>query len=58
MALEDDLRIDVARFFSEQWTTRKGQKVPDSSDLQLANDAVTLNATVLYADMTDSTHLV
>jgi class 3 adenylate cyclase len=58
MALIDDLQVEVAKFFSEQWSTREGQKVPDSSGLKMANDALTLDATVLYADMAASTHLV
>jgi len=58
MSLGDDLKSEVAKFFSEQWTTREGQKVPESSDLKLANDAVKLEATVLYADLSGSTKLV
>ncbi len=58
MALGDDLKTEVANFFSQQWVTRKGQKVPESSELKLANDAVELDATVLYADLTGSTKLV
>lgn len=41
-----------------KWETRDGRKVPEAEDLQLGNDAVTLDGTVLYADMTDSTGLV
>ena len=32
--------------------------VPESDDLKLSNDAVNLDATVLYADMAGSTNLV
>jgi class 3 adenylate cyclase len=32
--------------------------VPEPQDLKLGNDAVSLNATILYADMSDSTKLV
>lgn len=58
MALEDDLRAEVAKLFATQWDTRSGQVVPESSDLGLANDAVELDATILYADLSGSTKLV
>lgn len=58
MALGDDLKSEVAKIFKEQWTTRKGQTVPESEDLKLGNDAVELEATVLYADLSGSTKLV
>ncbi len=44
--------------FRDQWTTRDGTIVPDSEDLKLSNDAVILDATVLYADLSASTALV
>lgn len=37
---------------------RDGRAVPEAEDVQLGNDAVELDATVLYADMADSTELV
>lgn len=37
---------------------REGKKVPEAEDVKLGNDAVTLDATVLYADMSGSTALV
>ena len=58
MSLGDDLKDKVAEIFKEKWTTRDGQVVPKSSDIQLANDAVKLDAVVLYADMSGSTKLV
>jgi len=58
MSLKSDLEKEVTDIFKDVWTTRKGQKVPDSEDLGLGNDAVELQATVLYADMSDSTDLV
>jgi len=58
MSLGDDLKSEVKKIFSGQWTTRDGEKVPDSDDLKLGNDAVKLNATVLYADLSESTKLV
>lgn len=58
MALKDDLESEVATIFKETWSTRDGQVVPESTDLKLGNDAVRLNGTVLYADLTGSTKLV
>ena len=53
-----DILAEVSKTLSTTWTTRDGQVVPDVSDLKLGNDGVILDATVLYADMTDSTGLV
>lgn len=58
MSLGDDLAKAVEAVFRKQWTTRKGQKVPESEELRLDNDAVTLEGTVLYADLDASTNLV
>ncbi|AUX43986.1 hypothetical protein SOCE26_054430 [Sorangium cellulosum] len=58
MAFTDDLRAEVTKILKEQWTSRDGTKVPDTPDLKLANDAVKLTGTVLYADLADSTGLV
>lgn len=58
MALKEDLEEVVSKIFREIWTERDGQGVPLPEDLKLGNDGVNLNATVLYADMSDSTKLV
>ena len=59
MSLADDLKAEVKRIFhDEQWTTRDGDVVPESDDLKLTNDAVNLDAAVLYADLCASTALV
>ena len=58
MALGDDLRAEVRKIFQEQWTTVSSGVVPESVNLELRNDAVTLNGTVLYADLDRSTELV
>ncbi|MFH0828765.1 MAG: adenylate/guanylate cyclase domain-containing protein [Candidatus Kerfeldbacteria bacterium] len=58
MGLSDDLKAEVAKIFRERWTERDGNKVPESQDLGLANDAVKLNGTVLYSDLDSSTDLV
>ncbi len=58
MTFKTDLESEVKEIFESKWTVREGEVVPDPEDLQLGNDAVKLNATVLYADMADSTDLV
>ena len=58
MSLGEDFAKEVRKIFRETWTTRKGRKVPEPEDLGLANDAVELDGTVLYADLDDSTNLV
>ena len=58
MALKDDLEKKVKEYFDQQWTTRNGTVVPSDDSIGLGNDAVKLKATVLYADLADSTKLV
>jgi class 3 adenylate cyclase len=58
MALLDDVTQEVARIFREQWSTREGNEVPEDQNLALSNDAVLLDATVLYTDLSASTKLV
>lgn len=58
MPLKDELEAEVAKIFRDQWGFREGQVVPDPEDLKLGNDGVRLDATILYADMTQSTKLV
>jgi class 3 adenylate cyclase len=58
MGLKEDLEEEVADILRTDWDKREGQKVPDPEDLALGNDGVNLDATVLYADMSDSTKLV
>ena len=58
MALKEELEVAVEKIFRESWSSRDGQVVPDPEDIRLGNDAVKLEGTVLYADMSDSTKLV
>lgn len=58
MALEDDLRSEIRNIFLTRWQTREGRVVPEPENVALGNDAVTLEATVLYADLVGSTRLV
>ncbi|WP_330476026.1 adenylate/guanylate cyclase domain-containing protein [Terrabacter sp. C0L_2] len=58
MSLNDELETYVKGVLAESWQTRAGQVVPDPQDLPLRNLAVTLEATVLYADLASSTDMV
>jgi class 3 adenylate cyclase len=58
MSLKDDLTSEVRKIFASKWTERDGTVVPDTEDIQLGNDCVNLDATVLYADIDASTTLV
>ena len=55
MALGDNLRSEVRKIIQEGWSTQDRRGVPKLDDLKLSNDAVTLEGTVLYADLDDST---
>src|ERR1044072_6999582 len=57
MALKDDLSTDVETILRQEWSIREGQVVPKTEDVALAGGAVKLNATILYADLADSTEL-
>lgn len=58
MGLKADLEKEVAAVFRAKWDERDGTVVPEDDSLTLSNDAVKLEATVLYADLADSTKLV
>ncbi|MEQ1764299.1 MAG: adenylate/guanylate cyclase domain-containing protein, partial [Pyrinomonadaceae bacterium] len=57
MSLKDDVTNDVDSTIAKEWDTRDGQVVPKTEDVKLAGGAVKLNATILYADLADSTKL-
>jgi class 3 adenylate cyclase len=58
VTLKDELDAAVVKIFRDAWTVRDGRVVPAPEDLGLGNDAVNLDGTVLYADMSGSTSLV
>ncbi len=58
MGLKADLEADVKKTYNTQWARRNGQKVPEDTDLTSGNDAVDLEATILYSDLDESTKLV
>jgi class 3 adenylate cyclase len=58
MKTAKEIIAEVKEILAIKWETRKGTKVPDPEDIGLGNDSVSLEGTVLYADMADSTALV
>ena len=56
--LKPELDIAVKNIFAGVWSERDREVVPEPEDLKLGNDAVKLNATVRYADISSSTALV
>ena len=59
MPLKEELENAVQQNFQNQWKVREGRIVPEATDLILGSDAVHFdNATLLYADLADSTTLV
>jgi class 3 adenylate cyclase len=60
VSLKEDLeKAAIETIRTDLWTSRDGRVVPAPEDLALRNDAIKLTeATVLYADIADSTALV
>jgi class 3 adenylate cyclase len=57
MALIDALRKDVDDVLTARWCVRSGLVVPSTSKVQFSGGGVRLTATMLYADLADSTEL-
>ena len=57
MPLEDDILSEVGDILAQTWTVRDGKVVPETENVSLAGGAVRLTATMLYADLADSTAL-
>lgn len=58
MGLRDDLGSEMGKIAHATWASRDGRVVPIDTSIGMGNDAVTIEATVLYADLADSTILV
>lgn len=57
--MQDDLKAKVATIFRDQWTEDNKTVVAEPKDIQLGNHAGYYEgATVLYADLSDSTAMV
>jgi adenylate cyclase len=57
MSLFDDLGTDVQGTIEQPWNKRVGRVVPNSVDIALAGGAVELEATMLYADLANSSKM-
>ncbi|KSV64033.1 hypothetical protein N185_35280 [Sinorhizobium sp. GW3] len=57
MGIKSDLEGEVAAIYKAAWSKRDGRVVPQDTDVQLGNDGVKLEVTMLYADLADSTKL-
>ncbi len=57
MPLSDDLSARVSDILSQSWDFREGRTIPIDSAVSLAGGAVRLDATVLYADLVQSSRL-
>ena len=57
MALTDDLDLEINGILAQPWSVRDGSVVPETDSVLLAGVAVKLDATMLYADLVDSTAL-
>ena len=53
-----ELQTLIDEVLSTKWQRRDGESIPEAENVKLGNDAVDLEATVLYADLVDSTGLV
>ena len=57
MGLKDDLTSDVNGIVTQPWDVRDGRVVPESGDVAFAGGGVKMTATILYADLANSTGL-
>ncbi len=57
MAFEDDLVDEINEILAEPWSVRDGTVVPANESVALAGGAVKIDATMLYADLVDSTKI-
>jgi class 3 adenylate cyclase len=58
MGFKEGLRSEMGKIAGGAWAEREGRAVPSDSSVSMGNDAVKIDATVLYADLADSTILV
>jgi adenylate cyclase len=55
--VESELTEAVDSIIKAGWEMRSGQVIPETEAITLGNSGVTLEATILYADLADSTEL-
>jgi adenylate cyclase len=54
LGVQEDIKNSVDSLIAAEWSTRKGIVVPETTDVALANGAVIVDATYLFADLADS----
>jgi adenylate cyclase len=57
MAFNDDIESEINDILAQPWSIRDGTVVPENDSVVLAGGAVKLEATMLYADLVDSTRI-
>lgn len=57
MGIAQDLETNVNRIINSGWDLREGRKVPGTDEVALDGGGVVLDATVLYADLSESSKL-
>ena len=58
MPLGDELNSEVRDIFKYQWGYGNRQVIPETKDIATSNEGVKIEATILYADLSESTPLV
>ncbi|MFQ1698951.1 hypothetical protein ACJ5NV_00005, partial [Loktanella agnita] len=58
MTLKEQLEDRVRSVLSSQWSYAEARVVPETKSIGLGNHGKKLSATILYADLDDSTNLV
>ncbi|MFD7307283.1 hypothetical protein [Promicromonospora sp. NPDC059942] len=58
MSLRSDLEAYTKKTHDDVWQQRKGRVVPSDDSITLGTDSVEIDATVLYADLAESTSMV
>ena len=58
VTIETDLQGEVIEAIQSNFESREGRVVPEDNSVTFGNDAVKINAVVLYADLAESTNLV
>lgn len=58
MGIAEDLNAEVNKIIREAWHMSEGRVVPESEDLALGNNGISLEIACIYADVAESTALV
>ena len=58
MARQKNLNSEIRKILQEPWTVERSRGAPRPEDLGLDNEGKVIHATVLYADLDESTRMV